>query len=146
MPPRFLHYNLTEKSNCKFKSTLGNCTSRRRWRSSVYNESTYTVQKKRGERHKKASDLLLNTRSSNSGLIENAKPLVHERVGGWVPLQIHDGRELLSLLPLPSQLGILLIAPLPSPAAPAPSFPLFFLPFTGSSFWDSPIVVTEGAD
>lgn len=78
---------------------------------------------------KKACDLLLNTRSSNSGLIENAKPLLREREGGWVPLQIHGGRELLSLLSLPSQLGILLIAPLPSPAAPAPSLPLFFSSF-----------------
>lgn len=99
----------------KFKSTLA---PPRRMRSSVYNESTGVVQ-----RHEKAYDLLLNTRSSNSGLIENAKPLLRKRVGGWVPLQIHGGRELLWL---PSQLGFLLIAPLLSPAAPAPSFPLFF--------------------
>lgn len=113
-------------TNCKFKSTLGNCTTLRWLRSQVYNESTDTVRRKRGERHEKACDLLLNTRSSNSGLIENAKPLLRERVGGWVPLQIHGGRELRSLLSLPSQLRILLIAPLPTPAAPAPSFPLFF--------------------
>lgn len=121
MPPRFftlqpdLLANSSKSGKFHFSET-----------SPVYKKSTATAQRKRGERHEKACDLLLNTRSSNSGLIENAKPPLRERVGGWVPLQIHGGREMLSLLSLPSQLGILLIAPLPSPAAHAPFFPSFF--------------------
>lgn len=118
MPPRFFFFFT---SNCKIQVNFGSSeTDEKLSLQRVYRRS---AEKKR---HEKAYDLLLNTRSSNSGLIENAKPLLRKRVGGWVPLQIHGGRELLSLLWLPSQLGFLLIAPLPSPAAPAPSFPLFF--------------------
>ena len=78
------------------KKALKNCEV---W---VYSKFMYAAQsperegqkqKKRGEerkkRMKKTSDLLLHSRSSNSLLIENAKPLLQEGVhaywGGWGP-------------------------------------------------------------
>ena len=53
--------------------------------------------------------------------------------GGWGPhkCMLSRGREPVPLLPLPSQSGILLAAPLPSPEAPAPFLSPLFLSFQG---------------
>lgn len=69
-------------------------------------------------------------------LIENAKPFLQECVcvctmRGMGVLQMHGGRELVLLLSLASQLDILLIAPLPSPAASAPFLSSFLSLFQG---------------
>lgn len=120
-------------NNCEVRVTTSLCMQRRALREA----QTEREKEKRG--HKKQFDLLLHSRSSNSLLIENAKPLLQEWVctmrGMGGPYKcMFGGRELVPLLSLPSKSGILLTAPLPSPQAPAPlSFPLF-LSFKESSF------------
>lgn len=109
-------------------------------RSSVYNKFTDALQQERKEAWQKCVVCFSTPGAPNSSLIKNAKPLLHEREERWVPLQIHGGRGLLSLLYLPSQLGILLIAPLPSPVVPAPSFPPLFFFFSVGVHFETPLL------
>lgn len=142
------------KHGWKFGTTLENALNsiEQLWRlglQRVYAGNTEPRERKREKRHEKQSDLLLHSRNSNSLLIKNAKPLLQECVcilRGKGALQMHGvwGRELVPVS-LPSQLGILLTAPLPSPQAPTP-VRSFFLAFRESSFWVLPIVASEGTD